>query len=239
MKIAEDGFKLKQFTLIELLIVIAIIAVLAGMLMPALSQAKGKAKTVVCMGNLKGMVIPISNYMSDYPDCFFHSGGSGRIDVFGNTTYESFYSYTWAAKLHLLGYLPRNTPLDAVSCPVIPRPGSIDNGVYYFYTYGAYHGGNVTNFKDRNFTATKKMSQIFLIGDMQRKVGGYAWACYGYDAGVALIHNKAANFLAADMHVDSLTYENAQSKDYYYPSPDYKCSRALTEFVMNGQNFHF
>lgn len=54
------------FTLIELLTVIGIIAVLAGILFPVFAQARGKARQTVCQSNLRQIGLALQMYAQDY-----------------------------------------------------------------------------------------------------------------------------------------------------------------------------
>jgi general secretion pathway protein G len=58
------------FTLIELLTVIAIIAVLAGLLFPVFMTARGKAREISCVSNLRQIGLAIRMYAQDYDELY-------------------------------------------------------------------------------------------------------------------------------------------------------------------------
>lgn len=73
------------FTLVEMLVVIAVISILAALLLPALAQAKGRAQAIACMNNTKQLVIAWHVYAGDNAERLPYNlgmvGSSFRTDL--------------------------------------------------------------------------------------------------------------------------------------------------------------
>jgi type II secretory pathway pseudopilin PulG len=98
MKGVGMNTNLKRFTLIELMIVIAVVALLIALLFPALRRAKELAYTASCMSNLRQFAIMNANYMAEYNGYLPTQGWSyGHMDYvnvfrcFSDAKYGPYY----------------------------------------------------------------------------------------------------------------------------------------------------
>src|SRR5450432_430465 len=99
MKTTQACGRVSAFTLVELLVVVAIIGILAALLLPALNQAKSRARRIECVGNLRETGLAFHLFANDHggkftPQVSTNDGGSlefvtAGYQISGSTFYFS------------------------------------------------------------------------------------------------------------------------------------------------------
>ncbi len=106
-KLRNSGTAQPGFTLVELLVVIAVIAILIGLLIPAVQQVRAAARRVQCRNNLHQLGIATLNYESNYrklPTAWLASGDLDSGNISG-----------WSVQAQLLPFLEKANLHDAIN----------------------------------------------------------------------------------------------------------------------------
>lgn len=221
----------KKFTLIELLIVIAIIAILAAMLLPALNQSRKLAVRVSCTSQLKAIGSAALFYAQDYgdylPPCYgtaWYSMWTAHVIPYlgfkGDITYgvTTEYNHIPAGKTSRYILLPKGkgkmlycpalatTPDDAMELPS-NQPNS--QTTYSINFYSAYV--NYTSASWQNLVWNKLGPSVFKNGSRIVLFTEYDTRPFGKDKSLLnyALHNLSVNAVFIDGHAENGNYGKA------------------------------
>ena len=217
----KQGDKEYAFTLIELLMVIALIAILASLLLPALRNAKESSKSIQCAGNLKQICLGLNSYSLDFDEWML--GARPYFKDASTNEYASWGLALYGVKWTVCDFPQYITDKRIFYCPSEPHAEFYENNnAYMNQSYGMNYcsvgwNANVTTFKTRKLSrmaSYKTGSSMIHIADSTPSAGTGVGGGFliqrdsvypGLTAyGVYIRHLKRANALILDGYVERM-----------------------------------